>query len=446
MLPFIKLQSSDLATFSGETAATGATTQASATSTLSFSDVLRGRAPGALLPDPGGTGQGLPFAGSHLPVLMPAGPEPLRDLLPPGWRGDGSVVANDSALPPVLRQVNDLEAADQDGLRFTADVVPPFPVGPQQSATDELDLQALAEFIDTLELPKPGPVLADPAAATADPKVILRDWPALRDLLQQRGFSTDDLAMLEHGLRRAAALLPGGVEKDAHLPVIRAPEVAPAVAASRDASAQDRDEFMSAMLQTAASKPATGDALLPVDLVQRPLQRASGAVQQSFAGLLSMPAQMPRIDTAATQLPVMNIDLPVSDVEWGQSLNDRITWMADNRLRRAEIRLHPAEMGPLRVKISVEEGTASVAFQAHHAVTREAIEQALPRLREMLAEHGLAFGDASVSDGSVPDRQAEMDHDQPTRDAAMRGESAAGNEEQAVVVSRRQEGLVDTFA
>ncbi|MBT8080262.1 MAG: flagellar hook-length control protein FliK [Gammaproteobacteria bacterium] len=446
MLPFIKLQSSDLATFSGETAAAGATTQAPAASTMSFNDLLRGRVPGSVLPGPRSTGQGLPPTGSELPGLTLAGPEPLRDLLPPGWRGDGPVLANDVALPLVPRLVNDLEAADEDGLRFAADVLPPFPVGPQQSATDQPDLKELAEFIDALELPKAGPVLADPAAAPSEPRVFLRDWPALREVLQQRGLSTDELAALEQGLKRAAALSPGGAEKDGQLPVVRAAEVAAALTASRDASTRDRDEFTSALLQTASGKPATGDAMLPGGGSQRPVQRASGAVPPSFAGLLNLPAQMPRIDTAATALPVVSIDVPVSDAEWGQSLNDRIMWMADNRLRRAEIRLHPAEMGPLRVKISVEEGTANVAFHAHHAVTREAIEQALPRLREMLAENGLAFGDASVSDGSVPDRQAELDHDHPSPDAGVHSESAAGNDEQAVVARRRQEGLVDTFA
>ena len=120
--------------------------------------------------------------------------------------------------------------------------------------------------------------------------------------------------------------------------------------------------------------------------------------------------------------------------------------MANNQLKTAEIRLTPAELGPVRVQVNVEDGAANITFQAQHAMTREAIEQALPRLREMFAESGLSLGQTSVGEQNVAGN----------RDGNARGEARAtgqGNEFLAADeetstderLTRRHEGLLDTF-
>ena len=56
----------------------------------------------------------------------------------------------------------------------------------------------------------------------------------------------------------------------------------------------------------------------------------------------------------------------------------------------------PEELGPVEVRISVRESDATVTFVAPHADARAALEQAMPRLREMLAAQGLALADSAV--------------------------------------------------
>jgi flagellar hook-length control protein FliK len=51
-------------------------------------------------------------------------------------------------------------------------------------------------------------------------------------------------------------------------------------------------------------------------------------------------------------------------------------------------------MGPIEVKVSVHQDSANIVFSAHHAPARDAIEAAIPRLREMMAEQG--FGSTNV--------------------------------------------------
>ncbi|MEO0971918.1 MAG: flagellar hook-length control protein FliK [Pseudomonadota bacterium] len=87
---------------------------------------------------------------------------------------------------------------------------------------------------------------------------------------------------------------------------------------------------------------------------------------------------------------------PFATEAWQDELGGRLQWMADSKLGRAELRLNPAGLGPLEVSLSVQGEEVTASFQAQHAATREAVEQALPRLREMLAQSGLQLADANV--------------------------------------------------
>jgi flagellar hook-length control protein FliK len=120
--------------------------------------------------------------------------------------------------------------------------------------------------------------------------------------------------------------------------------------------------------------------------------------------------------------------------------------LAGGQLKTAEIRLTPAELGPLKIQVVIEDGTANVSFQSQHAVTRDAIEQALPRLRELLAENGLTLGQSS---GSEQDLGKENQHhaDTPMR-PIMAGTDASistAEDSSAASVLRTANGLIDTF-
>ena len=72
--------------------------------------------------------------------------------------------------------------------------------------------------------------------------------------------------------------------------------------------------------------------------------------------------------------------------------------MSREGLGEARLRLNPAHLGPVEVRLSIQHDQASIQFAAHHGQVREAIETALPRLREMLAQEGIQLQNASVSD------------------------------------------------
>lgn len=109
--------------------------------------------------------------------------------------------------------------------------------------------------------------------------------------------------------------------------------------------------------------------------------------------------------TAASVLPPGLTDLPALDPAadqqaWTQGLGERLLLMAEKGQQSATLRLQPEQLGPLHIHIRVDDdGVSQVLFSAHHAHTREAIEQALPRLRELFAEQGLNLAQADVDSG-----------------------------------------------
>lgn len=83
---------------------------------------------------------------------------------------------------------------------------------------------------------------------------------------------------------------------------------------------------------------------------------------------------------------------------WDQALTNSVQWMMKENLQEANIRVRPAELGPIQVKVSMNGDQLSLNFNAAHAATREALDSAMPRLREALAASGMDLGNVDVSD------------------------------------------------
>jgi len=142
-----------------------------------------------------------------------------------------------------------------------------------------------------------------------------------------------------------------------------------------------------------------------------------------------------------------SIDIPVLDDAWNDAINERVLWLAGKSIKKAEIRLNPADMAQIRVEVTVADDAAKVSFSAHNALTRDAIESAIPRLREMLSENGLSLANTDVSDAGVQHEQHTSEHD------ALHGPSVDSDgllEEGEIIststsASRSMSALVDTF-
>lgn len=98
------------------------------------------------------------------------------------------------------------------------------------------------------------------------------------------------------------------------------------------------------------------------------------------------------------------INAPVGTAAFADELSQRVVMFAGQKLQRADIAVTPADLGPIAVSIEVRGQEATLAFAAASAATRAAIEDALPRLRDMLSAQGLQLAGTHV--GGEPRRDA----------------------------------------
>ncbi|SIQ94972.1 flagellar hook-length control protein FliK [Marinobacterium stanieri] len=91
---------------------------------------------------------------------------------------------------------------------------------------------------------------------------------------------------------------------------------------------------------------------------------------------------------------------------WGQAVGERMIMMAQHGPRSAQIQLDPPELGSMQIRVHVQgQDQISVSFTSPNPAVRDALEQQMPRLREMLAEQGLELSEGAISDDSSSNGQ-----------------------------------------
>ncbi|MCB1671997.1 MAG: flagellar hook-length control protein FliK [Gammaproteobacteria bacterium] len=82
---------------------------------------------------------------------------------------------------------------------------------------------------------------------------------------------------------------------------------------------------------------------------------------------------------------------------WSSQLGNHIRWMNNLNLSSAELKLSPAELGTLEIRISADDDQTRVSFITSNVAAKELIESSLPRLRELLGQSGLLLEHGDVT-------------------------------------------------
>jgi len=139
------------------------------------------------------------------------------------------------------------------------------------------------------------------------------------------------------------------------------------------------------------------------------------------------------------------IDAGINSPEFSQALADRVSWMAGNNLNGATLQVNPPQLGPIELRVSVENGHAQVWLSAHSPATLDALQSSTPKLREMLSSQGFAQVSVDVSQRSFQDRSPYPQYSEWTpssEDDAAAATSAVG----AAASPRAALGVVDAYA
>ncbi|MEO1594617.1 MAG: flagellar hook-length control protein FliK [Pseudomonadota bacterium] len=360
---------------------------------------------------------------------------------PPG--GNLLPVEDGKALPGAIPVVVPIK----DGASLAGDV-DPLAEGVPDEVLDPIINEPLGNALG-------GTVADEIRSAQAQPAVLQRPVPAgeSTNLAPVRSVAIENKA----DARRAEVTVVDGLKADV---ASSGPTGNQAANADAKAAAARSDVLLgteTVRTSTAPALAAAGRAANRAVSGPRAIEATSGARAEparldalvgALTPLRDAVGTAPQTPSAVPQLA--GPDLMPGEGGWGRQFAERVGWVIQARLPQAQLTLNPEHLGPIEMAIEVEEAQARVQFTAAHAVTRDAIEQSLPRLREMLEQQGLELSQADVSADSGAGGTGREPQDtehmgapgaQADADAADRGETPVSER----VVRLRTRGLIDTF-
>ncbi|MBW7470365.1 flagellar hook-length control protein FliK [Marinobacter sp. F4218] len=151
-------------------------------------------------------------------------------------------------------------------------------------------------------------------------------------------------------------------------------------------------EALAATLGSESGRPADPTSLVASGRFHSALEVAGQQAANAGAAKLTAETAVP-LKSYAT-----SIDTPVGHAEWGDKLVGKLSWLTARNMSVAEIHLTPPDMGPMEVKVRVQNEQANITVHTTNPVVREQLEQQSHRLRDMLGDQGLNLARFEVSD------------------------------------------------
>lgn len=210
-----------------------------------------------------------------------------------------------------------------------------------------------------------------------------------------------------------------------------------------------------------ATQPPPADAaqLLPMGLAQfkDALEGALGgkrdelpAAAAAFALNGSQAPSDNGLARTATVNPLTALTSDVNTDQFGETIGTQLTYMANEKISHAHIKVSPNDMGTIEVSLKLDGDRVHADFSSPQADVRQALEQSLPKLREMLGQQGFQLAQADVGH-----RQQQQAHSSGSQGSGERGgqtgrEGFGGNSQGdasvPAAVVRVARGLVDAYA
>jgi flagellar hook-length control protein FliK len=187
---------------------------------------------------------------------------------------------------------------------------------------------------------------------------------------------------------------------------------------------------------------------------QQQLASTAGEAPAPLAQLQAQAARMADAVGNPAAVPGDRIPARVGSQAWDNQVSQRIVYMVGKE-QAATLTLNPPDLGPVQIVLNVSNDQATVAFSAEQLEVRQALENALPRLREMMSESGIALSNATVDAGA---RQQQDEQRRAPGGAGANGNLAGagtGGEGEAALnevaprtrtVGLGERGMVDLFA
>lgn len=149
------------------------------------------------------------------------------------------------------------------------------------------------------------------------------------------------------------------------------------------------------------------------------------------------------------------ISLPVGEKGWDNVLSNRIMWMVGSQMQQASLHITPRHLGPVDIQVSIQNDQTNISFLTNNAAVKEALESAIPRLREMFADNNMQLVNVDVAQRDAREQNGGTDlfhqtgaggGDNFTANGQPGGDVDSSLEDSGPVRIVTSSGLVDDYA
>lgn len=165
-------------------------------------------------------------------------------------------------------------------------------------------------------------------------------------------------------------------------------------------------------------------------------------------GLFSIPGSFNRVEATPVESVGshgLTLNEQVGSQSWIEETGQKVILLFGEGKHHAELKLNPEALGPIEVQITLDQDQVSVFFAAAHGQTKDALEAALPRLKELFAERGIELAQAFVGSERQPRRDPGTAASAPSDPSNPLGGGAAVADGQRMVYRLDMGNAIDLF-
>jgi len=144
-------------------------------------------------------------------------------------------------------------------------------------------------------------------------------------------------------------------------------------------------------------------------------------------------------NTVSTQksITTMNTEtIAIYRKDFADTVKDKVMVMINQKIQQVEIQLDPPEMGNIHVRVNLQNEQAAVQFVVQNQQAKDALEQNMAKLRDMLAESGVDVGEASIEQRQAQEQNNEGFDGQANRGEGGESDEAMGNKNDNSVLNQ----------
>ena len=148
----------------------------------------------------------------------------------------------------------------------------------------------------------------------------------------------------------------------------------------------------------------------------------------------------------SSSTPSLRVDTPLGQTGWHEEMGQKLTWMVGNNRQQADLVLNPPQLGRIEVSLTMNGDQATAIFTSPNPAVREALENSLHRLREVLADAGVSLGQAQVGSESPHQSSAKNEPDFGMNESVRYASAIPLPGSEPVARSGAGRSMIDIFA